>query len=159
MRLHYRYAVISFNADLTDPKAKPCPVAVVGSGEWKRDTGIVFIISTDQPVRNPIESAMLGRLPRFLQEEIDAFLVKEGSELAGLIEWLSQRIGHNFALSETRDRKVEVRPEHVVNRTLQLFVGNVTDERAHQGIRRKVPSSYIVERVAPPPQALAAAPC
>ena len=71
MELSYRYAIVSFCPDLTDPKASSMPVALLmiamsGDEMIATATGCYPEDSDD-----PISSALLKDMPRFLQAHVN----------------------------------------------------------------------------------------
>jgi hypothetical protein len=141
-RIKYRYAVIGFSPDLTDPKRRAVPVAVVGSGIGEAGAnGFLFVLANPDPgiAVDPIAKDILAGMPRFLREHMEAGVTKFGGDV--WMSTLSQQLNQSLHVTKVDETTVEMPVsdfEKMVMSVLQRFQGELTLRTF--GTRRAVPT-------------------
>jgi hypothetical protein len=126
MKLRYSYAVLSFCADMTDPRAKSRPVAVIGFGDLTAGSGFVaFAMNTkpgDDNAEDPVVRAMLNDLPSLLdRQSVEGLQTANGS---GFLSWLHQRFRTSVHVAERAERELtvdELSPTAILNDVANLW--------------------------------------
>jgi hypothetical protein len=114
MKLQCRYAVVSYCADLTSPKATTLPVAAVMLCEGEQGVRVAGAVAANEfPDVDPITRAFLGNIHQVLKEYVDQAFAKhpEGSSeelLHSLHDSLRNSL-HVSKLAQTDDLTIDER--------------------------------------------------
>ena len=107
MRLQYQFAVLSFCPDLTDPKAKSEPVAVVGMGKLGPDNFWFCVIRSQPADHLAVEDdewakAILNDLPSLLQHQINE--ASRNVAPTSFFLWLHERFRNSLHVSTVSEQ-------------------------------------------------------
>ena len=113
MVVRYNYVVVGFSQDLTDPKTKSVPIAVVGSGEASPSGssvaggGFTFVMAHPAPVvADPVMRQFLAEFPHRLRDEVELGVRTVGT--GRLLGWLSGRLaGQSAHVVQTGQKEVK----------------------------------------------------
>lgn len=111
--VRYNYAVVGFSPDLTDPKTKSVPIAVVGSGEAGppglsvAGGGFIFVMAHPAPaVTDPVTRQFLAEFPHRLRDEVELGVRTVGT--GRLLGWLSGRLaGQSAHVVQTGQKEIK----------------------------------------------------
>lgn len=159
MELHYRYAIVSFCPDLTDPAARSVPVAILiianaGDATIAVATGWYPLEDSD-----PISSVLLRDIPRFLRAHVDEVLSSQAdADAESIICALQHSLRNSVHVSEVSSAMVEqvatTTPEElgglVTSRAISLFFGAMRSAGVYLVDSKSAPGSTSVVPSVPP---------
>ncbi len=146
MELKYRYAVVSFCADLTDATARSMPVAILMIAE-SNDEVIAVATGAYREHDDPLASAFLKDVPNLLRVHVEDALSEHPDADAEAILCALQHSLRNSVhvslvspvLSETIAAKT---PETLAGELTTMTLGILTREMANAGLHVVSPPSF-----------------
>src|ERR1019366_3856997 len=99
MKIRYRYALLSYCLDLTNPRATSVPIAVVGVGDGFMFFAVRARPGDDKAVEgDDVSRSMLNDLPALLQRQLTAGQTEVRPEQ--LLSWLHGRFRASLHVAE-----------------------------------------------------------
>lgn len=139
MELNYRYAIVSFCSDLIDPNASSLPVALLMIATSGEDMMAAATGWYPQDSGDPISSALLKDMPRFLKAHVDELVnetpdVDSESILCALQHSLRNSV-HVSAVSPSMTEHVDAEaPENLTATVTQKAVALFFKEMRNAGL-------------------------
>lgn len=120
MNLNYKYAILGFCLDLTDPNALSQPVGIIGIGELSKDKGFAMSISLFSGAEEMEEfkddsysRIILKDFQSFLHEQLNIGLKEVKND--DFLFWLQDRLRNTLHVSSIEQREVEMKDDSDVS--------------------------------------------
>jgi len=126
MEIMYKYAVLGFCSDLTDPSSASEPIALLGIGG---DEGNSFLMSIHRafPAQDisfsqddPFSQSILEKFESFISNQIDAGLSEAGPD--GFLEWFQDRLRNTIHVGQVNERMVHISDDASLDELMDDFL-------------------------------------